>query len=96
MISWLACGTNVIGLQCVDSLGNINLDYLALALYSTTPISDLGLSFALSSTGPVANVISDPVPGLTLRSWIGTASLSDSEAWKTVTNFVSVGSGVFD
>jgi hypothetical protein len=88
-MTWLAAGTNVIGLECVDSLGNINLDYLAIALYSTTPVSDLNLT----SSAPIgtATLNFDPVPGLTYQvDW--NKNLSNPEAWQTLTDFVSTGS----
>jgi hypothetical protein len=90
-LTWLAAGTNVIGLECVDSLGNINLDYLALALYSTNTIPGLRLGSPNSAGGTTLKF--DPIPGLTYNvDWID--SLSDSTGWQTLTNFVSSGSTI--
>lgn len=90
-ITWLGAGTNVIGLQCIDSLGNINLDYLALALYSTNATPGLRLSSGNSLNGFTLDF--DPIPGLTYSvNW--SASLEMPEAWQPLTNFTSTGSTV--
>lgn len=90
-VCWLGAGTNVIGLQCVDSLGNINLDYLALALYSTNTMASLKLS-SVDSTGS-ASLTFDPVPGLSYTvNW--NPNPANSSAWQALAHFRSSGSTV--
>jgi hypothetical protein len=90
VITWLGAGTNVIGLQSVES-GNVNLDYLSLALYSTNAIPDLQLS-SINQSGEVT-LNFDPIPGLTYSiDW--NSSLTNSTGWQSLTNFVSTGSTV--
>lgn len=91
LLTWLGAGTNVIGLQCVDSLGNINLDNFSLALYSTNATPDLKLSFNTQASGFALNF--DPIPGLTYNvDW--SSNLAAAPAWQSVTNFTSTGSAV--
>ena len=75
----------------MDSLGNINLDYLALALDSTNAVPGLKLSSA-SLTGGVT-LDFEPIPGLTYSvEW--NASLLNPTAWQSIMNFISTGSTV--
>ncbi len=61
-MTWLAGGTNLIGLQCVDSSGNINLDSLSLAFYSSNTIPGLRAGSTNSSGGVALSF--DPIPNL--------------------------------
>lgn len=91
LVTWLTAGTNVIGLQCVDSLGNINLDYLALALYSTNTVPGLTLNSPNVPGSAAFNF--DPIPGLTYTvDW--NTNLASPQAWQRLTNFSSMGSTV--
>lgn len=91
LVTWLWQGANVIGLQCVDSLGNINLDWLALALYSTNASPGVKLSPAGQPGG--VGLAFDPIPGLVYSvDW--NSSLANNAAWQPMTNFTSTGSTV--
>ena len=90
-MTWLSGETNVIGLECADSSGNINLDNLSLALYSTNTVPDLTLG-STNSSG-VASLDFDPIPGLSYGvEW--NSNLLNSSGWQSVTNFLSTGSTV--
>jgi len=91
LVTWLEQGPNVIGLQCVDSLGNINLDYLALALYSTNAVADVRLTSS-AQTG-IFGLDFDPIPGLVYGvDW--NSNLVSSTAWQSLASFGSTGSTV--
>jgi len=88
-LSWLSGGTNRIALQCVDNLGNVNLDNFSLALYSTNAISDVNLHAAGTPTS--VSLSFDTIPGITYGvDWA--SNLLAGVPWQPITSFVSTGS----
>jgi hypothetical protein len=90
-LTWLSSGTNRIALRCVDASGNVNLDNLSLALYSTSATPGLNVQ-ATASSNSIA-VSFDTIPGLIYHlDW--TSNLAIAPVWQPLTNFVSTGSSV--
>jgi len=87
-VTWLASGTNLITLQCDDSVGSVNLDKVTLALYTTSVVSGL----ETKAMGGGSNGITmdfDTLPGLAYSlEW---KSNLTAATWQPLTNFTGSG-----
>ncbi len=91
LVTWLEAGTNRITLQCDDAVGNVNLDKVSLALYSTNVVS--GLDARAMSGGPNGMAVGfDTLAGLAYAvEWKSDVTAA---TWQRLTNFVAGGSTI--
>ncbi len=88
VLTWLTAGTNLIALQCDDASGNVNLDKLSLALYSTSAVRELSARPVGAANGVAVTL--ETIPGLAYSlAW--NSDLASGGTWQTVTNFIGDG-----
>ena len=91
LLTWLEGGTNQITLQCDDAVGNVNLDKVSLALYSTNVVSGLQVS-AISGLLNGMALGFDTLPGVAYAlEWKSNFTAS---AWQPLTNFIANGATI--
>ncbi len=91
LLTWLPGGANQITLQCDDNAGNVNLDKVSLALYSTNVVSGLNAT----ANGSHLNGMTlgfDTLPGLAYALEWKSNLLSTN--WQPLTNFTANGATV--
>jgi hypothetical protein len=91
LVTWLASGTNLITLQCDDSVGSVNLDKVMLALYTTNVVSALDTK-AIGGGRSGVTTSFDTLPSLPYAlEW---KSNLTTTAWQPLTNFTGTGAAV--
>jgi len=91
LLTWLESGTNLVRLQCDDSVGSVNLDKVTLALYTTNVVSGLQATALRGGTNGITMDF-DTLRGVAYAlEW---KSNMTSAAWLPLTNFTGSGATV--